>query len=578
MSLPFQLPHESLGTILLVAWLSVWLVIGLFGYLNTFTRRQYFSIWTGGWLLYAVWLTMQFQWFDDTPGQVMGFLQLACMAASTCCLLWGSVRYFGQPAREPSIGVFLVFLVCWACIGLPPNERFLWIELPMFALFGITSLATGFGFFKLHSKSKFLGSGLAGVGFSIWGLQLIAFPFLRSSTELASTGFLLATTIQWFIASSMIILTLEESRQRHRKLSRIAAGSERRYQRLFDRVAEGVIITNAESLQILEINHAASVLLGLAESDARDLKFQQFFVMASMEADQLPENPDAWFAHIVQEKHFSLIWRDGHPVPAEIDGSLIDYRGQKAYQFVIREEEPATPSPALDDKKCDLLSGIARNLNDPLALIQGYLDLVLNRDCLSPHTEKDIKRARSEAQKASKVVGQFFTSQKSAKEKPASIPGDGQSPQTGPDAVKAGRRPARILVLDDEHALAEMISEMLSMQGDNPEIAHDAREALKLIEHETFDAILSDFRMPQIDGRELFRILMASNPKLARKLIYLTGDIVNEDTHKFLKECGQPFLTKPFRFESVRNAIEGIISENDTTAITGNDRQISTAA
>ena len=119
------------------------------------------------------------------------------------------------------------------------------------------------------------------------------------------------------------------------------------------------------------------------------------------------------------------------------------------------------------------------------------------------------------------------------------------------------------------------MSEMLSMQGDRPEIAHDAREALSLIENESFDAILSDFRLPQIDGRELLRILRSSHPNLARKLIYVTGDVVNSDTREFLETCGQPYLTKPFKFESVKRVIEEIITDPSSNE---KDRQISTTA
>src|SRR5271156_6554828 len=50
-------PQECLRAALLVSLLSVWVLVGLFYYLNRYTRQQYFSIWTGAWLFYAMWLT-----------------------------------------------------------------------------------------------------------------------------------------------------------------------------------------------------------------------------------------------------------------------------------------------------------------------------------------------------------------------------------------------------------------------------------------------------------------------------------------------------------------------------------------
>jgi len=54
----FAFPQECLRAALLISLLSVWALVGLFYYLNRYTRREYFSIWTGAWLCYAVWLTL----------------------------------------------------------------------------------------------------------------------------------------------------------------------------------------------------------------------------------------------------------------------------------------------------------------------------------------------------------------------------------------------------------------------------------------------------------------------------------------------------------------------------------------
>ena len=58
--LGFYFPPEDLRVGLLVSVLSVWLLVGLFAYLNHFTKRRYFTIWTAAWLFYALWLTLNF--------------------------------------------------------------------------------------------------------------------------------------------------------------------------------------------------------------------------------------------------------------------------------------------------------------------------------------------------------------------------------------------------------------------------------------------------------------------------------------------------------------------------------------
>ena len=50
--------QQYLQAALWVSLLSVWLLVGLFYYLNRYTRREYFTVWTAAWLFYALWLTL----------------------------------------------------------------------------------------------------------------------------------------------------------------------------------------------------------------------------------------------------------------------------------------------------------------------------------------------------------------------------------------------------------------------------------------------------------------------------------------------------------------------------------------
>ena len=51
-------PKEYLRAALMVSLLSVWVLVALFYYLNRFTKREYFTVWTAAWLFYALWLTL----------------------------------------------------------------------------------------------------------------------------------------------------------------------------------------------------------------------------------------------------------------------------------------------------------------------------------------------------------------------------------------------------------------------------------------------------------------------------------------------------------------------------------------
>ena len=125
---------------------------------------------------------------------------------------------------------------------------------------------------------------------------------------------------------------------------------------------------------------------------------------------------------------------------------------------------------------------------------------------------------------------------------------------------------ARILVLDDEKSIAELLGELLLALGHQPTLCHSAAQALELLGETEFDLIISDFRMPAMDGRAFYEAVLAQKPELARRIIFLTGDVVNEDTLRFLRSVGNPYLAKPFQLSTVEQSVAQVLRENAAPA------------
>jgi CheY-like chemotaxis protein len=136
---------------------------------------------------------------------------------------------------------------------------------------------------------------------------------------------------------------------------------------------------------------------------------------------------------------------------------------------------------------------------------------------------------------------------------------------------RAAPRSEKILVVDDEKAIVEMLGEMLVLLGYNPSLCFSAREGLEKISETTFDLVMSDLRMPDIDGPAFYRMALARDSRLEHRFIFLTGDTVNEDTRTFLKASGKPFLAKPFRLAGIeditRQALAGLAAGHDDISI-----------
>lgn len=209
-------PREYLRAALMVSLLSVWVLVGLFYYLNRFTRRQYFTVWTAAWLFYALWLTLSLTSPAAPVGGLMFLCKQWCVAISAVFLLWGSLRFLGLPVRQSQFGLFMLFLLVWTTVSpqVIPKSEVVQIQLPVFILIGLGSVFAGSCFYRLRKRMPYVGAGMLALGFLLWGFYLSTYPFTQEFENLYSAGFFVAAVLQLFIAVSMIVLVLEEVRYR----------------------------------------------------------------------------------------------------------------------------------------------------------------------------------------------------------------------------------------------------------------------------------------------------------------------------------------------------------------------------
>jgi two-component system NtrC family sensor kinase len=112
----------------------------------------------------------------------------------------------------------------------------------------------------------------------------------------------------------------------------------------------------------------------------------------------------------------------------------------------------------------------------------------------------------------------------------------------------------RVLVVEDEPALAAAVSEALTDAGFVVERAGDGEEGLTRLAQGTFDLIVCDLKMPRIDGMQFYRAMAAAAPALARRVIFVTGAVAGTDAERFLEETGCRWLAKPFRLGDLLRA------------------------
>ena len=116
-------------------------------------------------------------------------------------------------------------------------------------------------------------------------------------------------------------------------------------------------------------------------------------------------------------------------------------------------------------------------------------------------------------------------------------------------------RGASVLLVEDERALAAAVADALRDSGLQVDYAADGEEALSYIRQKTYDAIVCDLKMPRVDGMTLYRAIAAATPALARRIIFVTGDVAGTDAERFLEDSGCRWLAKPFRLGDLLRAV-----------------------
>jgi CheY-like chemotaxis protein len=103
-----------------------------------------------------------------------------------------------------------------------------------------------------------------------------------------------------------------------------------------------------------------------------------------------------------------------------------------------------------------------------------------------------------------------------------------------------------ILIVEDEPILGRVCKRILEGDGYTVTLAGNGLIGKEQIEQQQFDFCLSDIRTPVMNGIEFYKYLKVSNPELAAKTVFMTGDVMNKDIEKLLEESKAEYILKPF--------------------------------
>ncbi len=118
----------------------------------------------------------------------------------------------------------------------------------------------------------------------------------------------------------------------------------------------------------------------------------------------------------------------------------------------------------------------------------------------------------------------------------------------------------RILVVDDEENLRDVLVEVLKRDGHQVQSACDGTEGLRRTQASRYDLVITDLRMPGLEGPALYQALRRQYPNDPPRVIFMSANTGIEEYARFLSDTGEPALEKPFNLADMRQVVQQVLS------------------
>ncbi len=102
-----------------------------------------------------------------------------------------------------------------------------------------------------------------------------------------------------------------------------------------------------------------------------------------------------------------------------------------------------------------------------------------------------------------------------------------------------------VLLVEDEPSTRRTYTKLLERSGFRVNCVENGLAAIAELNEHSFRAIVMDLGLPFLEGRTLYKELVESYPVMAKRVIFVTGNVSDEEVHRFLEETGRPYLGKP---------------------------------
>jgi CheY-like chemotaxis protein len=140
----------------------------------------------------------------------------------------------------------------------------------------------------------------------------------------------------------------------------------------------------------------------------------------------------------------------------------------------------------------------------------------------------------------------------------ASVPDRPEENWVSRPAIRAG---SRILVVDDEPIVLQLLVNLFEGRGYKIDTAVNGKDAWERIGMRSYDLVITDVRMPEMDGIELYPKLLERRPELDGRVIFITGELADRETARFLAQSKAHTITKPIEITEIVRIVDETLAQ-----------------
>ena len=227
------------------------------------------------------------------------------------------------------------------------------------------------------------------------------------------------------------------------------------------------------------------------------------------------------------------------------------------------EQPPQKPPMRADPQKTDLLASLSHDMRTPMNSMMGVLQLLLQTE-LTDTQRRYVQLAQSSGEQMLGLLQHHLDAPPSATSTETQKNGQRAMPPNPRNASVASglaSQGLRILLADDHQVNQQVTQAMLNQLGHTVVLADNGQQVLDWRQQSTFDLLILDVTMPQMDG---LQVLAAVRKEEARSgwhqpIVMLTGHAMPGDEERFLALGADAYVSKPITIPALKNVLAGLI-------------------